>query len=342
MSLSGTTLSTYSLKYDGYYPTAVIDCLAFNGFTVTENLNLATSEVELIVTAPVTAAQLAAKQDALAGVSQSGAVQTLLAPTHMPTISGSGGWTDQGTYASVGLLTTGWNHYHALTTYAVGQTYTLSCDVRLVSGSCPMFHFGWVYFNGSVYAGTGATFTSAHGLNTSTFTTVSVSFTAATTSMYHIFGSGPISHGQTTAGTVHLKNVTITAPAVPAVDFANAVTMQSPLTVANTIQCTSLTQTSDESVKAGIEDISAETANAILAGCNARTFVRTDLGEIPALSARRVGFIAQEVKAVLPPGWNNLVQEADGLLGVSYDRLVCLLWTCLQDTNARLAALEAA
>ena len=346
ISLVGSTLSTYALKWDtSNSPTVMPQCLIFNDFGISQNLNIGTSQYEFIVTAPVSAAALAAKQDALVGVTQSGTSQILLAPTHMPTMSGSGGWVDQGTYATVGLLSTvnGWNHYASLATYTVGQTYTLSCDVRLISGSTSMFHFGFIYFNGSIYTGTGATFDASHGLNTTTFTTVSVSFTAPVTSMYHVFGCAPgISHGQSQAGNVHIKSVTITAPAVPAIDFSNNVTMQSTLVVGSTISCTSLTQTSDESVKSGIADISPQTANAILAGCNARTFCRTDLGEDEALNIRRAGFVAQELRSCIPSEWNNIVTERDGLLGVSYDRLTAILWTCLQDTNRRLAALEAA
>merc|ERR1711966_77313 len=63
-----------------YYPTAPIQCLMFNGFGVAENLNLTSGQVELIVTSPVTSAQLAAKQDLLTGVTQNGvgtALQTV-------------------------------------------------------------------------------------------------------------------------------------------------------------------------------------------------------------------------------------------------------------------------
>ena len=132
----------------------------------------------------------------------------ILASTHMPTMFSApvGTWVNQGTHASVGMTTSGWNHYNSFTSQP-GTNYTLSCQARLVSGSCTMINLGLNYWTGSAYVGTSTTFTAAHNLNTTTYTTVSISFTAVTTSMNHVFGSigGGVAHGQTQAGTVQLK-----------------------------------------------------------------------------------------------------------------------------------------
>ena len=135
---------------------------------------------------------------------------------------------------------------------------------------------------------------------------------------------------------------TITTTPTTTTSFVGDVDITGDVVASGTITCVSLTQTSDESVKAGIENINTTIANSILSGCNARTFVRTDLGESTEfIHDRRAGFIAQELQAVLPREWTNIVHDNGGLLSVSYDRLVCVLWTCLQDTNKRLEALEA-
>jgi len=224
-------------------------------------------------------------------------------------------------------------------TFVAGETVTMSCQVRLISGSATNFVLAWEYYSGS---GLSAEFSAADGLNTSTWTTISLS-RVAQTSMFFEFGkNGHHTGNPQTAGQVQLRNFTVTAPRSITTTFSSGVTMSAPLTVNSTIHCTTLTQTSDQSVKACIEDISTETANAILSGVSARTFIRTDLEEDPTKVDRRVGMIAQELQAACPNEWINITQESNGLLGVSYDRLVCILWTCLKDTNARLAVLEAA
>ena len=79
---------------------------------------------------------------------------------------------------------------------------------------------------------------------------------------------------------------------------------------------------------------------ALLQGINARKFIRTDLGEDTEKVQRRVGFIAQELQSGMPGYWTNIVHQGE-TMSVSYDRLVCVLWNCLKDTNAQVAALTA-
>ena len=65
----------------------------------------------------------------------------------------------------------------------------------------------------------------------------------------------------------------------------------------------------------------------------------------PLPSERRVGFIADDVKAVLPEAWANIVGSKalndDEYLTLDYSRLVCVLWGTVKELRARVAALEA-
>jgi len=355
ISLVGSTLSTYALKWDTSNSPAVMpQCLIFNDFSISQNLNINSSQYEFIVTAPVSAADLALKQDALVGVTQSGTSQVLLAPTHMPTISGSGGngWVDQGgTHATIGLLSTvnGWNWYHALATYSVGQVYTLTAEVRLIAGSTSVFHMGFIYFNGSAYVGAGTTFDASHGLNVSTFTTINFQYTAPVTSMYHVFGCAPISHSQT-AGSADVKGITITAPAQPEIEFSNAVSMLSTLDVTGIVTGHSFVTGSDASIKTELQEVDSDAATAMVDNVIPYTYMRTDL-----TGPRRLGFISQHIQTQLPQDeWGNLLgpvadKEGQVVLGLDYSRLVVPLWACLRKSNAkqkeleaRLAALESA
>ena len=138
----------------------------------------------------------------------------------------------------------------------------------------------------------------------------------------------------------HLQNLILTEVGASLANLSQSMSITGDLSVSGTITCTSLTQTSDESVKAAIEDMDGTTAQSVLDGCSARTFVRTDLGEQETKVSRRIGFVAQELMACCPREWINIVHEEGGLLGVSYDRLCCVLWTCLKKTNEQVAQLE--
>ena len=70
-----------------------------------------------------------------------------------------------------------------------------------------------------------------------------------------------------------------------------------------------------------------------------------DVDGQPLPSERRVGFVADDVKAALPAEWSNLVGNkhvaGDEYLTLDYSRLVCILWTTVKSLTARVAALEA-
>ena len=91
----------------------------------------------------------------------------------------------------------------------------------------------------------------------------------------------------------------------------------------------------------GIQDFNEQVATDIVSGLKSKTFVRTDLGEQVDKVPRRLGVLAQDVEALLPPEIHNIVlDDSDGYKSVAYDRLVCILWTAVQNLTARVQALE--
>ena len=61
-------------------------------------------------------------------------------------------------------------------------------------------------------------------------------------------------------------------------------------------------------------------------------------------SERRVGFIADEVKAAIPTEWTNVVGSKHSgdqeYLTLDYSRLVTVLWGVVKQLSARVAVLE--
>ena len=110
---------------------------------------------------------------------------------------------------------------------------------------------------------------------------------------------------------------------------------------------TSLTNNSDATLKSTPVDASSDDAIAMLKAVSARTYERLDLS-----SDSRLGFIAQEVEAVCPEAWGNLIgssniaSERGGaeqtIKTLDYSRLVCCLWQANRAMLSRIEALEAA
>jgi hypothetical protein len=54
----------------------------------------------------------------------------------------------------------------------------------------------------------------------------------------------------------------------------------------------------------------------------------------------RIGFIANEIQDHAPPEFQNLIgRRPDGLLNMDYSRLTAVLWSVVQQQDARLTAL---
>ena len=71
--------------------------------------------------------------------------------------------------------------------------------------------------------------------------------------------------------------------------------------------------------------------------------VDTDGQPLPA--ERRVGFIADDIKAVLPAEWTNIVGSKpvkdEEYPTLDYSRLGCVIWATVKELRARVATLEA-
>ena len=99
---------------------------------------------------------------------------------------------------------------------------------------------------------------------------------------------------------------------------------------------------SDAGLKDDQQEVPAETALGVLRAVPVKTYRRNDLPGQPS----RVGFIAQEVEAAIPPEWTNLVgettsDEGEPLKGLDYARLSAVLWSVCQSLDARCQSLDA-
>jgi len=111
---------------------------------------------------------------------------------------------------------------------------------------------------------------------------------------------------------------------------------------------------SDESLKEDVTPVDSEKALEVLKAVEPMTYRRNDLSD----DSLRLGFIAQDFAAALPPEWANIVGASGAVdehideegtavpakpstLTLDYSRLVCCLWTANRSMLARLESLEA-
>ena len=110
---------------------------------------------------------------------------------------------------------------------------------------------------------------------------------------------------------------------------------------------------SDETLKSDVVPASSVQALEVLKTVEAKVYRRNDLQD----QSPRLGFIAQDFAAALPPEWANIVGKTGGVeehldaegntvpaepstLTLDYARLNCVLWECTRSLLARLEALE--
>ena len=103
----------------------------------------------------------------------------------------------------------------------------------------------------------------------------------------------------------------------------------------------SLVQTSDESIKNGVEDASLDDLMNIFEATDVKTYTRKDV------PGKRIGFIAQDVQAKMPKDLSNLVfmtyEQDQPLLALDYSRLAAtVLWGVCKNLQQRIEVLEAA
>ena len=106
---------------------------------------------------------------------------------------------------------------------------------------------------------------------------------------------------------------------------------------------------SDTRLKANQQTVSADTLISIFDTAEVKEYdfrpPGADVDGQPLPSERRVGFIADDVKAALPVEWSNLVGSklvaGDEFLTLDYSRLIVAMWGTMKELRARVAALEA-
>ena len=114
-------------------------------------------------------------------------------------------------------------------------------------------------------------------------------------------------------------------------------TISTPLDVTGIVTCTSVVQTSDRRVKENIVPANLEVLQAVFDAVEVHTYTRKDGVEGP-----RVGFIANDVKAVLPEdGSLDMLAPfiANDLIGVDYARMCTVLWGAVKMLKQRVDAL---
>ena len=142
-----------------------------------------------------------------------------------------------------------------------------------------------------------------------------------------------------TAGTIKLRNFQVYTGG------ASSVTISAPLTTADitssgTIQCVSLIQTSDQSIKQNVVDADLNTIQSVFDAVQVKTYERTDV------SGQRIGFLANDlVSALDATGYDNIARltydTGNPLWGLDYARLTTILWAVCKNQQAELKALSA-
>lgn len=111
------------------------------------------------------------------------------------------------------------------------------------------------------------------------------------------------------------------------------------VTVAETVTCQSLTETSDATLKTNVSPI--VDALALVKGLDGVRFdwKQPDPSNTPALPPAHIGLLAQNVQQVVP----EIVKESsNGQLSVSYTNLVAVLVEAVKELSAKVDALEQA
>ena len=125
---------------------------------------------------------------------------------------------------------------------------------------------------------------------------------------------------------------------------SNTCTISAPLTTgsinsSSVVTAVSFTSTSDRSIKENIQDANLDTIQGVFDAIEVKQYERIDV------PGKRLGYIANDFKAVLPEEYGNIVQmeysTGNPLLSLDYSKVGCLLWGVCKNQQATLAALTA-
>ena len=102
------------------------------------------------------------------------------------------------------------------------------------------------------------------------------------------------------------------------------------------ITCVDLVETSDKRLKDNIENVD-EDCSEIVKKVNVKTYnLKSD-----DKKKHHIGFIAQEIKEILPKKFEAVVNEDSEFMGINYGKMSAILWKALQETLTKVEHLEA-
>ena len=101
------------------------------------------------------------------------------------------------------------------------------------------------------------------------------------------------------------------------------------------ITCVDLVETSDKRLKDNILDVD-EDCSEIVKKVNVKTYnLKSD-----DKKKNHIGFIAQEIKAILPDKFEAVVNEDSEYMGINYGKMSAILWKCCQEQQSKIEHLE--
>ena len=102
------------------------------------------------------------------------------------------------------------------------------------------------------------------------------------------------------------------------------------------ITCVNLVETSDKRLKDNIENVD-EDCSEIVKKVNVKTYnLKSDNKK-----KHHIGFIAQEIKEILPKKFEAVVNEDNEFMGINYGKMSAILWKCCQEQQSKIEHLEA-
>ena len=103
------------------------------------------------------------------------------------------------------------------------------------------------------------------------------------------------------------------------------------------ITCVDLVETSDKRLKDNIEDDVDEECSEIVKKVKVKTYnLKSD-----DKKKHHIGFIAQEIKEILPKKFEAVVNEDSECMGINYGKMSAILWKCCQEQQSKIEHLEA-
>ena len=105
----------------------------------------------------------------------------------------------------------------------------------------------------------------------------------------------------------------------------------------NNVYCNALFETSDERLKENIEDVDDIDCSELVKKINVKTFnLKSD-----EKKQSHIGFIADELKEILPEKFEAIVDNSNEYLSVNYGKMTAILMKALQETMNKVEHLEA-